>query len=321
MKRNNIKIAITGASGFIGSELTSNLINDPRISSVFALYESDTFIPSYSEKLIPIVGDLENKNVCEELLKEAEIVIHLAWRGYPSDPIEESFSLIAPNVTYTNNILESMLHSNCKKIIFASSGGALYKMQQISAAPYNESSQTEIRNPYALSKLCSEGLILLYQKLFNIRPVILRISNPYGIGQFGRIRQGFFGVAFAKLLKDEPMNIWGSLDICKDFLSLKDVISAFNHFIFSHYALSGIFNLGSGEGTTLRQGVELIEKITGKKLKFEIAPPKSTDTSWTVLDINKIKKATGWHPVIKLEDGLRDMWEETKKIHKKSKVA
>lgn len=322
MKRGPIKVAITGASGFIGSELTLKLIADSRVDKVFAVYESDTFVPSYTtEKLVPIIGDLEDKHICEELVKEVDVVIHLAWRGYPSDPIEESFSLIAPNITYTNNILESMPQSKCKKIIFASSGGAIYKMSQIAAAPFTESSLTEIRSPYALSKLSCEGLILLYQKLFNLRPIILRISNPYGVGQFGRLRQGFFGVAFSKILKDEPMSIWGALDICKDFLAMKDLLAAFEFFIFSHYSMTGIFNVGSGEGTTLREGIELVEKITGKKLRFDVVSAKSTDSFWTVLDISKIKKATGWRPAITLENGLREMWEEVRKIYKKSKVA
>jgi len=95
-----------------------------------------------------------------------------------------------------------------------------------------------------------------------------------------------------------------------------DVITAFESLLFASHSPTGIFHIGSGQGTTLREAITLVEKITNKKIKLEIQPFKPGDTEWTVLDTNKLKAATGWKCEVPLEQGLRRMWEKILELPK-----
>lgn len=314
-----LTIAITGAGGFLGTELVSILMRHPRVGEIRALYEHRYQQPQSQGpsdptpvSFVPFVGDLRTFEITRKLVDGADVVVHLAGQGFPSDSINNPSEMVNANITMTGTLLEAMREVGTKRLLFASSGGALYKSQQVAARPFTEDSALELRSTYAVCKVCSEQLITFYQGAYQISPVIMRISNPYGAGQFGRSRQGFFGVALEKSLRGEVMPVWGSLETCKDFLYIGDLMDIFRSFLFMKGSPTGIFNVGSGKGTTLREGIAALQEITGIKLKLELSAPKQSDCRWTVLDIAKLTATTGWKPRTTLNEGLQKVWEEVK---------
>lgn len=315
--QNKLKIAIAGAGGFLGAASVKAWLNDPRVASVRGLYRSSQQIPRDSNaKLETVVGDLSNASLAEKLVRGVDVVVHFASHGFPSDPVPNPTALVSENLGATESLVRAMEKQGVRKILYASTGGGLYRAGE-NRVPLDESAAVELRSPYALYKMATEQLLSLHSFQGRIDPLLVRLSNPYGPGQLGRSRQGFFGVAFQKAVDGTAMPLWGSLETCKDFIFIDDTIDALGAFLWSR-APQGLYNLGSGAGTTLKEGLDLVQKITGVKLRLEAMPAKSGDTTWTILDITKTRKATGWAPKTSLEAGLTATWEAIQRGLKKA---
>lgn len=302
-----LKIAVTGAGGFLGSATLDYFSMDPEIAEIRALFSAKPQ-RELASKVIPFVGELKNAVTCQNFVAGSDFVLHFANRGFPSDNEKDPAKLIGLNILSTDQLLHAMSCHGVKNLIYASSGGAIYQ-ETTSRKPFKETDPTVFRTPYAATKLISEYIIEEYARNFAIRPTILRISNPFGLGQLNRTRQGFIGVLLAKLFRHEPMKIWTSLDTVKDFIYIDDVLSAFDAVLKSKDPVEGTFNLGSSEGTSLMQVISAIEKVTNRQVPFELSPHPLSENSWTVLNCDKLKRFTGWHCSHKLEDGIEELWD------------
>lgn len=302
-----LKIALTGAAGFLGGATLDYFALDPDILEIRALFSKKPHkkMPS---KVIPLVGELKNAVTCQNLVADCDFVLHFANRGFPSDNEKDPAKLIGLNILSTDQLLHAMSCQGVKNLIYASSGGAIYQ-ETTSRIPFREIDPTVFRTPYAATKLISEYIIEEYARNFSICPTILRISNPFGLGQLNRTRQGFIGVLLARLFRHEPMKIWTSLDTVKDFIYIDDVLSAFDAVLKSKDPIDGIFNLGSGEGTSLMQVITAIEKVTRRQVLFELSPHSLPENSWTVLNCDKFKRFTGWNCSHTLEAGIEELWD------------
>ena len=306
-KKSTYKIAVTGAGGFLGSAALEFFSLDPQITEIRALFSKNQ-TPNLLPKVVPIVGELRSEMVCQTLLKGVDAVLHFANRGFPSDREKDPAKLIGNNLVSTDQLLQTMRQLQIPKLIFASSGGAVYQESK-NRKPFQELDPTVARTPYAATKLISEYAIQEFSTHFSIDSCILRISNPFGLGQLNRTRQGFIGVLLGKLLRHEPMKIWSSLDIVKDFIYIDDVLSAFDSVLKSPKPVSGIYNLGSGVGTSLMEVIQTIEKVTERQVPFELAPNPLPENLWTVLDCSKLNEATGWQCLHSIEDGIEELWD------------
>jgi len=306
-KKTAFKIAVTGAGGFLGSAALEFFSLDPEISEIRALF-SKAHVPNLFPKVVPVMGELRSEAVCQTLLDGVDAVLHFANRGFPSDREKDPAKLIATNLVSTDQLLQSMRQLKIPKLIFASSGGAVYQESR-NRMPFQELDATVARTPYAATKLISEYAIQEFSSNFGMESCVLRISNPFGLGQLNRTRQGFIGVLLGRLLRHEPMKIWSSLDIVKDFIYIDDVLAAFDSVLKSPKPISGIYNLGSGVGTSLMEVIQTIERVTERQVPFELAPNPLPENLWTVLDCSKLKEATGWKCQHSLEDGIEELWD------------
>lgn len=306
-------LAITGSSGFIGKALSKSLPFPQK-----RLIRQSSSVSSEPDVQV-ILGDLKNSTAIETLVEESDALIHLAWGGSPRTPFSQFNQDIQEYLIPTLQLFRSYAEKNPGgHIVFTSSGGNIY-----GASPKGNSfSEDNLPHPlssYSLLKLNAENYLPLLCSELGIRATIMRISNPYGTLLPGTRGQGLIGVAFSKLLADEPLTIFEDPETVRDYLHLFDLTKAFQAVLASPPKIGECktYNVSSAVGHSIHEVLELIEKTSGKKLKktFEtnnhshaLSPKRS------VLSYDKIHRELGWQPELNLEDGLNKMWHHLKPI-------
>lgn len=314
--KKNLKIAITGAGGFLGSSTLEYLSKLPHVTELRVLYSQPNLQHEPNEKIRTFVGDLTNRDVALDLVHGTDVVIHFANRGIPADALIDTPTYLEKNLGLTSSLLEAMVTERVPRILFASTGGALYRYDPLRKVPYHELSEIEFRSAYSLGKFNAENLLLYYKKVFGISSVIMRISNPFGKRQVGERRQGFIGLLFSRVMRNEEIKIFGNLEIVKDFLYIDDLMRVIDGFL-QHPEHQGIFNVGSGMGVSLREVITVVERSTHKKVKISFSTFNPSDTTWTVLNTSKLQRTISWTCRFSMQEGVRLTWEAMKEDLKK----
>ena len=234
-------------------------------------------------------------------LKHVEYVIHLASGSLPKLSNQDPLNDINVNLIGGINILDSVLHNNVEKLIFLSSGGTVYG-NPINV-PIKESHPTNPLCSYGINKLSIEKYINLYRHLYGLNAVVLRLANTYGEGQRLNSTQGVVPVFFGRAMQNQPLEIWGDGSTIRDFIYIKDAVGA----IISSLSYSGkehTFNIGSGEGLSLRSLISLIEIELKKKLDVTYKENRVFDVPTNVLCIEKANHHLHWQPRISIASGL-----------------
>src|SRR6056297_1143722 len=218
------KILVTGGAGFIGSHIVDKLISqNNKVVIIDNLSTGQK--ENINKKARFYKADITNKKIKEIFKKEKpDIVFHLAAQINVRKSIQNPLLDTKVNVLGSLNIFQAAKESNVKKIIFSSTGGAIYgKAKQI---PTPETCQPKPQSPYGLSKLTTENYLKLYHKLFNINYTILRYSNVYGPRQNTLAEAGVIAIFTKQLLKNKTPVINGQGKQTRDYVYVKDVVSA-----------------------------------------------------------------------------------------------
>ena len=189
--------------------------------------------------------------------------------------------------------MEKCRNSGIRKVIYASSGGTIYG-NNIKAN--REDDKTEPINHYGICKLTCEKILMLYNKLYGMNNVVLRLANPYG--KYQRIESGV-GVITAltvEAITNNRLCIWGDGENIRDFIDVRDVAKAFIKAISwngSEKLCTPIFNVGSGIPISVNQVIQIIGDTLGKKLETNYMPARKFDVRSNYLDMCKAEKYLG----------------------------
>jgi UDP-glucose 4-epimerase len=295
-----MNILIIGGGGFIGTALANKLSADKAHNiKIFCRTTLENHL--FCESIEVINGDFCNSNDVERALIGIDVVIHLVSATTPAksslDPIME-FRL---NLIPTSNFLELAKKYTIKKIIFASSGGTVYG--EASEPMVSEASPTNPLSYYGIVKLAIEKLLIKLQAEHNIKVIILRISNPYGINQDEKKGQGALTLFMKKGLKGEGLEVWGDGQIIRDYIYIDDVVDSFIRAI-SYDGTHSIFNIATGKGTTLNELIRKIGNYYTRDIPVSYKNSRAFDIKRNVLDISLAKSEMGWSPQINLDDGI-----------------
>jgi UDP-glucose 4-epimerase len=306
-----MKILILGGNGFIGSNLVDKLLFEGHNVRVF-----DKSKENYRKELSEVdyhYGDFGNRVLLSKVLEDIDVVIHLISTTLPKTSNDDPIFDINSNVIETLFLLKQCVNYNVKKIVFTSSGGTIYGVPEFN--PIIESHPTNPICSYGISKLAIEKYLFFFKEIHNLDYVILRPSNPYGIRQNPRGIQGAITVFLSKILKNEPINVWGDGNVVRDYIYIEDLVNAIYSSIICK-TNSKIFNIGSGQGYSLKEILLLMKKVTGRDILITYSSPRKYDIAEIYLDITRAENELNWKPTTSLEYGINKTMDFIKTINK-----
>ena len=305
----NKNILVTGGAGFIGSNLVKYLIEEGNSVTVL-----DNFMSGYRSNLksfpsIRIIdGDVRDKNAVETAIKGVEFVFHLAASVGNKRSIDNPIIDAEINVLGTINMLEAARKEGVRKIVTSSSAGIFGELKTI---PIKEDHPIEPDSPYGCTKLCEEKLCLSYSKLYDIEVICLRYFNVYGQNQRFDAYGNVIPIFVFRMLRNEPILIYGDGEQTRDFVHVNDVVQA-NIKAADIEGISGAFNIASGKRVTINRLVEIISK--DNEVKIEHIAERQGDVRHSLADISLAYEKFNYTPTVELEWGIKNYIEWAKKI-------
>lgn len=294
-----MQILVTGGAGFIGSHLVKALLKQGH--EVFVVDNLSTGkrerVPAEAKFIEGDIRDMQKL----PLPKAIDAVFHLAAQMDVRHSVKEPAFDASVNVEGTVAVLHYAQHAGAKKMIFSSSGGAIYGPCELVPTP--ESSACYSTSPYGVSKYSAEQYVRLYARLHQLPYVILRYSNVYGPGQDGSKESGVIAIFSRLAAESKPLTIYGDGESTRDFVFVEDVVAANLKALV--YAGSGIYNIGTGVETTVNQLATMIQHACGKKLEIEHLSARLGEELRSCLDNSLAKTELGWQPQFSLLEGLK----------------
>jgi UDP-glucose 4-epimerase len=294
---------VLGGGGFIGSHLAEALLAAGHRVRLFERpHLMSLASPAMEGKAETITGDFLNYGDLARALSGVEVVFHLISTTLPKPSNDNPVYDIETNLVGTLRLLELCRAHRVRKVVFSSSGGTVYGVP--AAVPIAETHPTEPLCSYGIHKLAIEKYLQLERALHGLDYCILRPSNPYGERQRTDVAQGAVAVFLERALRGQPIEIWGDGSVVRDYVYVGDVAEAFVRAM-SHDGAQRVFNVGSGTGTSLRELVERIGELLGRKLAVDYHPGRRVDVPVNVLDSSAAARALGWRARTSLAQGLQ----------------
>jgi UDP-glucose 4-epimerase len=228
------------------------------------------------------------------------LLMHLAAQMDVRKSVEDPVFDAQVNILGTLNLLEQAVKHGARKVVFASSGGAIYGEQDIFPAP--ESHPTRPLSPYGLSKLAGEQYLSYYQRVSGIQCVCLRYSNVYGPRQDPEGEAGVVAIFTRKMLAGEQPIINGNGRQTRDFVFVEDVVEA--NLAAMGKEVQGTYNVGVGSETSVNELFRLLASLTQSDCKEMHGPAKKGEQLRSVIDPGRIRQELGWDAKTALREGL-----------------
>lgn len=301
-----MKILVTGGAGFIGHNLVNTLLEQGHsVVVVDNLSSGDKErLPKEVEFIMGDIQEINTLNVPGDIDAIFHMAAHIDVRKSVQDPLMDA----QHNVLGTIAVLEWAKRHGVKKLIFSSTGGAIYGEAEICPTPETNTILPEA--PYGVAKLSAEHYIGLYSRLHEMETVCLRYANVYGPGQNGSRESGVIAIFCDRIHKDQPLQVNGDGTITRDFVYVGDVVNA--NIAALQPGLTGTYNIATGKETSLNQLIEKLKQVSGKAVEVEYADPKRGDIQRSCLLIDKAKEHLNWEPQHDLESGLSKTLEAAK---------
>jgi UDP-glucose 4-epimerase len=302
---------ITGGLGFIGSNLAHRLVE---LGANVLLV--DSLIPDYGGNLFNIAGiedrvrvniaDVRDEYSMDYLVQGQDFLFNLAGQTSHIDSMRDPYTDLEINCRAQLSILEACRKNNpTLKIVYASTRQIYGKPDYL---PVDERHLLHPTDVNGINKMAGEWYHILYNNVYGIRAVSLRLTNTYGPRMRVKdARQTFLGLWIRKLIEEEPIDVFGDGKQVRDFNYVDDVIEAMLLAAASDDANGHIFNLGSDETINLRDlAALLIEIYGGGTYRIVPFPPdrKTIDVGDYYADYRRIRGKLGWQPTIPLRQGL-----------------
>lgn len=297
-----MRVLVIGGNGFLGTHVVDALLAAGNQVRIFDRGEEKYRAP------LPAVdyrfGDFSDLPTLAEALEGVDVVYHLISTTVPSTSNIDPIGDIIGNQINTVRLLQLLVEKNVRRIIYFSSGGTVYGNPEI--VPIPEFHPLRPICSYGVVKVAVENYLFMFQSLYGLKPLVLRVSNPYGARQGHSGVQGIIGTLLQKVLSNEPIVIWGDGSVVRDYLYVSDLANICMSALDSD--VCGTFNVGSGCGTSVNNVINCVENVCERKLLVQYKEARGFDIPKVVLDISKACITFGWNPSIGLDEGVRLTW-------------
>lgn len=297
------KVLVTGGAGFIGSHLVDRLVDEGCQVVVLDDLSSGSLenIRSHltSRRVRFLEGDVRGSEAVEEVVKDVNLVCHLAAVVSVPDSMREPLLTHEVNATGTLNLLRTSVNCGVERFVYLSTCAVYGEADYL---PVDETHPTNPISPYAASKLAAEHYCKAFQQAYGLKTVILRMFNVYGPRQSAGVVAQFIQHVKSG---DSPI-IYGNGRQTRDFLYVRDAVNAIMLALNHNEAVGQVFNLGTGKATMINGLARLLHRIFGRELKPMRKDPRVGDVRQSCADIGKAEKELGYEPRFSLEAALMD---------------
>jgi UDP-glucose 4-epimerase len=298
-----MKTLVLGGCGFIGSHIVDQLVATGRSVRVFDRYPERFRPPVRGVEYV--FGDFRDPMALIEALVDVNVVLHLVSATFPGTAELDPHGDVQENILPTLRLLEAMEKCRIDRLLYLSSGGTVYGIPK--AVPTPETHPLGPINSYGIVKVAIEHYIELYRRTRGLKPIVIRPSNPYGPRQGHVGVQGVVTTFLSRVAKNEPIEVWGDGSIVRDYLYVEDLAGLCVEAAYSEKV--GVYNAGSGQGASIREIIETIEKVTGLPLNPVYKPARPVDVPRSVLDVTLAMNDFGWRCTTGLREGIEKSWE------------
>jgi len=301
---------VTGGAGFIGSHVCERLLHAGH--GVWAFDDLNNFYDPQSKRAnlrqiqslaLPFEffhGDITDRAALDEVFSSVKFdqVIHLAARAGVRPSLEQPALYQRVNVEGTVNVLEAARKNGVEKITLASSS-SVYGVN--AKMPFTESDPIfSAISPYAASKLACEALGHTYHHVYRLDVAVLRFFTVYGPRQ----RPDLAIHKFTRLIDaGQPIPVFGDGSTARDHTYITDILDGILACTKKEFGFE-LFNLGESQTVKLSELIALIENALGKKAIIDRQPLQPGDVPVTFADISKARAKLGYHPQVKVQDGI-----------------
>jgi UDP-glucose 4-epimerase len=294
------KALVTGGAGFIGSHLADRLIGGG-----YDVLVADDLSNGLEENVNP-AARFERIDISEEAFEglieswKPGLIFHLAAQANVRRSAEDPLYDTRVNVLGTLRVLEGSRRAGVKKVVFASTGGAVYGEPE--KIPCDESTPRQPLCLYGANKLVSEHYLEVYRISYGLGSTILRLANIYGPRQNPKGEAGVVAIFSQQMLRGEKPTIFGDGSKTRDYVFVSEVVDAF---VSAAGAMDGkVYNIGLGKEITDQQVFDAVATAcgsSGKPIYGEVRPGEVIHIS---LDASLIRRELGWNPRVSFEEGV-----------------
>jgi UDP-glucose 4-epimerase len=297
-----MKVLVIGGCGFIGSHIVDRLLRDGHEVRILTLgferFRSPLDTVDYR------IGDFLQPETLATAISGVDAVFHVASTTFPATADRNPMADVRENLLGTMGIVEAMLGLGVRRLMFMSSGGTVYGVPE--TVPIREDHPLRPINSYGIVKAAIENFIEHYGRTRGLAPVVIRASNPVGTRQYSTGVQGVVATFIDRIAAGEPLEIWGDGTVVRDFIDVEDLAELCVRAGTSDRI--GVYNAGSGSGTSMNELVEIVRSVTGRTVDVLFGPGRNIDVPVSILDSSKAHRDFGWKPKRELKQSIENAW-------------
>ena len=304
-----MRTLVTGGAGFIGSNLVDALLGRGDAVTVvddLSTGRRENLEPALAARAELVELDIRDGAGLGELAGEVrpEVVFHLAAQIDVRKSLADPAFDASINVGGTANLLEAARSAGTRRVVFTSTGGAIYGEGEGQELPLGEGAPIAPLSAYGQSKFSGEGYLALYERLYGLSAVSLRLGNVYGPRQDPLGEAGVIAIFCGRLRAGGRPTVFGDGTQTRDYIYVGDVVEA--ALAAAESEASGPFNVGTGIETDVRELAARLGELGGAEgFEPELAPARTGEVQRIAIDPARAERELGWRAETGLEEGLR----------------
>ncbi len=300
---------VTGGAGFIGSNLVDALLaggDEVTVVDDLSTGRRGNLDGALAAGAELVELDIRDGEALGRLAAERrpERIFHLAAQIDVRKSIEDPAFDAAVNVGGTANLLEAARAGECDRVVFISTGGAIYGEGEGQQLPLAEEAPIAPLAAYGQSKFAAEGYLALYERLYGLSGISLRLGNAYGPRQDPLGEAGVIAIFCGMLREGGRPTVFGDGSQTRDYIYVGDVVAA--ALAAAESEVTGPINIGTGRETSVIELVDALRELGGREdFEAELAPPRPGEVQRIALDASRAERELGWRAETGLSEGLR----------------